>query len=324
MRCILRPETDPWFNIAAEEFIFRNIAEETFMLWRNRPSVIIGKHQNAFAEVNHAFMKANDIKVVRRISGGGAVYHDQGNLNFTWTSYGNPNNLVDFERFTYPIVLALRDLGLRVEVGKRHSLYLNGLKISGNAEHAFKNKVIHHGTLLFNSDLQALDSAIKPSSIKFEDKAVKSVRSNVTNISNYLSQQISIEAFSDFVFSKIMQYNPASKKYSLSDDDITEINTLRDTKYSGWDWNYGYSPAFHMETTLLTESGHCIIKCFVKNGIIQSVDVFCINPFSEKYLVLSELLTGIRLQEQHITESLAGHFSMPETDTILRALLIGE
>lgn len=327
MRCIIRSETDPYFNIAAEEYIFRNFTEETFMLWRNQPSVIIGKHQNAFAEVNHAFAKAFGIKVVRRISGGGAVYHDPGNINFTWTSYGEPNSLVDFERFTYPVALALKELGLNVEIGKRHSLYIDGLKISGNAEHAYKNKVIHHGTLLFNSNLEALNLAIKPSAVKYEDKAVKSVRSNVTNIIDYLDKHISPEEFISHLFNIILQHNQTGIIYTLTADDLNGIEALKDAKYKGWDWNFGYSPAFKLETSLHSDAIEYSLSCFVKNGIIQSVsfeEPLNMHPITDKFQLLSTLLTNVRLEESSIAASLKNYFREPEINRIQRALFMGE
>ncbi len=290
MRCILRRETDPYFNLAAEEYVFKNFEEDTFMLWRNEPSVIIGKHQNAFAEVNALFIKQNNIKVVRRISGGGAVYHDTGNLNFTFTSKAEPEHLVDFKRYTAPIVKALEKLGIEVTEGARNSLYINGLKFSGNAEHVYKEKVIHHGTILFNCNLEALHESIKPPVTEYKDKAVKSIRSKVTNISGFLKppvagmfdrgsndlkdsgdNDIDIKDFAGYILHEVLDSFGNAYVYEFTDQDIASINGLAGSKYSGWEWNYGYSPPFSFDATIRISVHPFQATFFIVNGIITEI-----------------------------------------------------
>jgi len=176
MLIVNRPHTDPWFNIAAEEYFLKNFQEDIFMLWQNEASIIVGKHQNTLAEINYPYVKENGIPVIRRISGGGTVFHDLGNLNFTFIQNGEKGKLVDFRKFTDPILAVLNKMGVPAVFEGKNDLRVDGLKISGNAEHVFKNRVLHHGTLLFSSVLNDLGKALKVKTDRFTDKAVKSIR----------------------------------------------------------------------------------------------------------------------------------------------------
>ncbi|PKP36179.1 MAG: lipoate--protein ligase, partial [Bacteroidetes bacterium HGW-Bacteroidetes-15] len=178
MLCIYHRNSNPYFNIASEEHLLKRFTDDIFMLYINSPSVIVGKHQNTMAEVDYHFALENDIKIVRRLSGGGAVYHDHGNLNFCFIRNGKEGALVDFKGFTKPIIEILGKLGVEAKFEGHNSLTINGLKFSGNAEHIFKQRVMHHGTLLFSSDLQALANVLYVSIDKYSDRAVKSVRAN--------------------------------------------------------------------------------------------------------------------------------------------------
>ncbi len=329
MRCILRKETDPYFNLAAEEYIFKNFNEDTFMLWRNDPSVIVGKHQNTFAEVNHEFINKNGIHVVRRISGGGAVYHDHGNLNFTITGTGDQNSLVDFHKYTLPIIDVINKLGANVVIGNRNSLYINGMKISGNAEHVYKQKVIHHGTILFNSNLENLNKAILPVDIQYEDKAVKSLRSNVTNLSNYLPEHMGMEDFAEYIISEILNGNDGAYMYTLTESDIIEINKLRQDKYSTWEWNYGYSPPFSFKARFSLNETSFLGTVKVRNGIIENItkeELIETNnpviPTDINRLITS--LVGAQLRESTIREQLKNEFSSSVINKVIHALFVGE
>lgn len=330
MRCILRKETDPYFNLAAEEYIFKNFSEDTFMLWRNDPSVVIGKHQNAFAEVNHEFINKNGIQVVRRISGGGAVYHDHGNLNFTITGIGDQHSLVDFHKYTLPIIDAINKLGVNVVIGNRNSLYINGMKISGNAEHVYKQKVIHHGTILFNSNLDNLNKAILPIAIQYEDKAVKSIRSNVTNLSNYLPNHMGMEDFAEYIISEILNGNDGAYMYTLTESNKIEINRLKEEKYSTWEWNYGYSPPFSFITrfSLAENSFTGIVN--IKNGIIESITQeggLSKTPTSVTSPDIKRLITsleGVQLRESVIADRFKDEFPNSVLNKVIQALFVGE
>src|SRR5690606_616070 len=182
MLCISHPYTDPYFNLAVDEYIFKHFDEDCFMLWRNDNAIIVGKHQNTLAEINLDYVQEKNIKVVRRMSGGGAVYHDLGNLNFTFTKTGKERGLVDFKYYTAPILEVLNELGVNAQFEGRNDLLIDGKKFSGNAEYVLKNKVLHHGTILFSSHMPDISGALKANPLKFKDKAVKSIPKPVTNV----------------------------------------------------------------------------------------------------------------------------------------------
>lgn len=275
MLIIRRNQTDPYFNLATEEYVLKNFDEDSFMLWRNEPSIIVGKHQNTMAEINVDFVQENKVKVVRRLSGGGAVFHDLGNINFTFISRGQEGTLVDFRKFTQPILDIMQKLGIEARFEGRNDLTINGLKFSGNAEHVYKDRVLHHGTLLFSATISNLSGALRVDPSKFSDKAVKSVRSRVTNITEHLKTPLSIEEFMTMINEHVLEMYPDSKSVDLSDSDLRNIQELVDQKYSTWDWNFGYSPAYNFRKSSRTEKGgHIEMNLQVESGIIRAVKIF--------------------------------------------------
>ncbi|NCU37112.1 lipoate--protein ligase [Candidatus Falkowbacteria bacterium] len=274
MRCIEREHTDPYFNIAAEEHCLREFSDDIFMLWRNAPCIIVGKHQNTLAEINVAYVEQHNIPVVRRITGGGTVFHDLGNINFTFIRNGQTDELVDFRGFTKPIVEVLQKIGVDARFEGRNDLTIEGKKFSGNAEHVYKNRVLHHGTLLFSSQLTDLSSALKVDPHKFTDKAVKSVRSRVTNIASHLKEPMDVLAFKNLVLEHIRQTHPEMEITRFSEDDIYKINQLADQKYRTREWNYGYVPRYNFQRKLKASGGNIEFNLEVKNGIIEKIKIF--------------------------------------------------
>jgi len=271
MLLILQTSTDPYFNIATEEYLLKNSTDDVFILYRNEPSIIVGKHQNTIAEINLDFVKKKGLKVVRRLSGGGTVYHDLGNINYSFIANGTEGNLVDFKKFTQPIIEVLLELGVEAFLGGKNDIRVADKKISGNAEHVYKNRVLHHGTLLFSSQLDELDESIKVNLTTYSDKAVKSIRSQVANISEYLKKPISIEQFIISIVNHIKKVYPNSQIYNLTDQDILAINKLIETKYSTWQWNFGYSPTYKLIKDFKIGKDNFKITLQVDKGIICSV-----------------------------------------------------
>jgi lipoate-protein ligase A len=304
MLCINDNHTDPAFNLAAEEYVLKNFKENCFMLWRNEPSVIVGRHQNSLAEINLDYIKKNNVKVVRRLSGGGAVFHDLGNLNFTFIENAEGNSLIDFRKYTQPIMAVLRQLGVNAGFEGRNDLVIDGKKFSGNAEHVFKNRVLHHGTLLFSSELSDISGALNVNPAKFSDKAIKSVRSRVTNISSHLKSPLSLDRFRELILGHMMQNYPDCEIYEYTEADLAAISHLRDTKYAAWEWNFGHSPGYSMVNGVRTNGGFLEVHLDVCNGIIRHIrifgDFFNIRDISE----LENLLADTPHNEKNIREKL--------------------
>ena len=249
MKYLLSDSTNPFYNLAMEEYVFKNSRphEEVVILWQNEPTIVIGIHQNALEEINLDFVEKNNIHVVRRITGGGAVYHDLGNLNFSFiTDYDNNAIALNFKKYTFPIIKALKKLGIQSELSGRNDITIDGKKFSGNAQSIIKGRILHHGTLLFNSDLSILGKALKVKSDKIESKGVKSVKSRVANIIDYMDNTISIEEFKIILLKYLFEHEPMTK-YVLTEDDKYLINKLMEEKYLTWEWVYGKAPKFNFK-----------------------------------------------------------------------------
>ncbi|RYY47226.1 MAG: lipoate--protein ligase, partial [Chitinophagaceae bacterium] len=293
------------------EYIFRHIEEDCFMLWQNDNAIIVGKHQNTFSEINYDYVKEKNIHVVRRLSGGGAVYHDMGNLNFSFTKTGKDSSMMDFEKYTRPIIEVLQSLGVDAKFEGRNDISVDGKKISGNAEHIFKNKVLHHGTLLFSSEMKNISEALRINPLKYIDKAVKSVPKRVGNISSYLTEPISIEAFAQKIMDHVVASNPDARMYEFTAEDLAAIGRIRDKKYATHEWNFGYSPDYSFKKGIKTSGGTIEMNLDVEKGIICKVKIFG-DFFNEKDITeIEESLEGIEHNEDAIRAAL-GRFKIAE------------
>ncbi len=268
MLCIHIKSRDPYFCLAAEEYLLKNFNEDVFMLWQSENTVVVGKHQNLLAEINYPFVRENNINLARRISGGGTVFHDAGNVNFVFLKSFEKADEISFRRFLAPVAEALAKLGISTNYSDKDDLLINGLKVSGNAEHVFKKRVLHHGTLLFNSDLKNLGQAIKVVPGKYESKAVQSNRSQVTNIASYLDKKISVGEFIQFLYDFQLEKHE-NKAYTLTENDIQSIEKLADEKFKTWDWIFGYSPKYSFKNDVVIEGKTLSVELNVVKGIIQ-------------------------------------------------------
>lgn len=310
--------TDPYFNLASEQYLLDTKDGDIFMLWKNEPSVIIGKNQNAYAELNIDFIKKNNIKVVRRLTGGGAVFHDLGNVNFTFITAENNCKALDFKRFTKPVTDALRHFGVSAELSGRNDITVDGRKISGNAQCVYNGKIMHHGTLLFSADMSHLAGALNPDPEKFQSKGIKSVRSRVANISEFAD--IQIDDFIDYLESSF-----GGEVKSLSSEDERAIQKLADEKYSTWDWNYGKSKEWSAIKKKRFDFGKLEAKIDATGGIISSIrlegDYFGIKPVSE----LEKTLIGKKLEYDSLTDALSdvGSYISGSTPELISDLILG-
>jgi lipoate-protein ligase A len=300
---IISQNHDPSFNLAAEEYLLRHYSENIIFLYINNSSVIIGKHQNALSEINLPFLEKTNINLFRRLSGGGTVYHDEGNINFCTIESGTPGKLVDFKKATTPILKALKEQGVMARHGKRNDLLVGYKKISGNACHVFKSRVMHHGTLLHDSNLEMLTQSLKVDPLKFKDKSVKSVRSEVTNISDLTAEKVPTQNFMQRLGESLAhQFN--THPYLFTQADLSAIDQLQSNKYKTWEWNYGYSPTYEFSKRL-TSAGHTYASKFrVEKGIIVSIALSS-NTTNQDYLrILEGTITGCPHEKKQLKRKL--------------------
>lgn len=235
--------TDPAYNLAVEQVVFDRLPRDRayLMLWQNDNAIIIGKHQNALAEIDQAYVDAHGIAVVRRLSGGGAVYHDMGNLNFTFITDAADTEHLNFRLFCQPVVDTLAELGVHAEINGRNDITIDGKKFSGNSQYIRQGRVMHHGTILFDSDLDVVSHALRVDPTKIRAKGVSSVRSRVTNVREHLPGHIDLPTFRAALLRHILAATPG-EPYTLTADDLAAVEELRRTRYAAYEWNYGVSP----------------------------------------------------------------------------------
>lgn len=276
MKYIVNTSNDPAFNIALEEFAFKNLTneKELFILWINEPTIVIGKHQNAIEEINSEYVKEHNINVVRRISGGGAVYHDLNNLNYTIISSNDKEGAFDFKKFSQPVINVLKDLGVNAQFTGRNDIEIDGKKICGNAQAYYKGRMMHHGCLLFNVDLSVLANALKVSKDKIESKGVKSVRARVTNILNELPEKITIKEFADKILDEMKRENPDLTEYKLSEKELNAIKKNRDEKHATWDWVYGTAPDYAIRRDVKYPTGKITVYVDVEKSKVKDIKIY--------------------------------------------------
>ncbi|MBO4613829.1 MAG: lipoate--protein ligase [Bacteroidales bacterium] len=301
MLCIFNNSNDAYFNMAVEEYVFTHFTDDIFMLWRNEPAIIVGLFQNSLAEINLDYVKEKNIKVVRRLTGGGAVFHDLQNLNFTFVESNSKGN---FRTFTQPIIEVLNGLGVDARFEGRNDLMIDGRKFSGNAQCVSNGRMLHHGTLLFDTAMTDMSNALKVNPLKFEDKAVKSVRKRVTNISEHLKSPMTVLQFSDLIMKHIMDTKPNCRKYEFTDEDIAAITKLRDEKYSTWEWNFGHSPKYSYSKMIRTKGGNVELHLNIEKGIITAAKIY--GDFFAKRDVsdFEKLLIGVRHEKDAVADLL--------------------
>lgn len=307
MKYIENNSIDPRYNLALEEYAFKNLdsKDDYVILWRNGPSIIIGKNQCTLEEINSQYVTENNINVVRRITGGGAVYHDLGNLNFSFiTKVGNLEK-IDFKKYTYPIINALGKLGVKCELSGRNDLTLDGKKFSGIAQSSIRGRLLNHGTLLFNSQLDILSKALKVKKEKIESKGIKSVRSRVTNINDYLKSDIDILEFRDLILKYLSEYEESPiKEYELTKEDKDGINSLMQNKYNTWEWNFGKSPKFNYKNIKKFDVGFLDVRANVEDGLIRDCKIYGDFFGTEDVKKLEEILIGLKFQRDSVNDAL--------------------
>ena len=298
--------TDPRINLAIEEYVLKHLnIDETYLLFYiNRPSIIIGRNQNTIEEINSDYVDEKGITVVRRLSGGGAVYHDLGNLNFSFITRDDGDSFHNFKKFTQPVVETLEKLGIHAELSGRNDILAEGKKISGNAMFSTKGRMFSHGTLLFQSEMDHIVSALKVKKDKIESKGIKSIRSRVGNIADFLKEPMSVEEFRSFLLQNIFKETGKVTEYVLTETDWEKIHEISEDRYQNWEWNYGKSPKFNLQNSHRFPVGSVDIRLEVNRGIIENCkiygDFFGVGEVAD----IERKLTGTRYEKEAISRVL--------------------
>ncbi len=299
--------TDPRINLAIEEYVLKNMdieKDDYLLFYINQPSIIIGKNQNTIEEINTDYVDENGIIVVRRLSGGGAVYHDLNNLNFSFLTKDDGNSFMNYKKFTQPVVDALAKLGVNAELSGRNDIMAEGKKVSGNAQFSTKGRMFSHGTLLFKTDIDAVVNSLKVKQDKIESKGIKSVRSRVGNISDFLKEPMTVEQFRMEILKSIFGGEENIQYYELTEEDWTNIHKISEERYQKWEWNYGKSPKFNIQKTERFPQGGVDIRLEVVKGHIKEAvifgDFFGVGDVEE----IQQALKGVKYERASIEEAL--------------------
>ncbi|MFC5604118.1 lipoate--protein ligase [Sporosarcina koreensis] len=299
--------TDPRINLAIEEYVLKNmdIDKDSFLLFYiNEPSIIIGKNQNTVEEINTEYVDANGIHVVRRLSGGGAVYHDLGNLNYSFITKDDGESFRNFKKFTEPVIKALADMGVKAELLGRNDILVEGRKVSGNAQFATQGRMFTHGTLMFDTEIERVVSALKVRKDKIESKGIKSIRSRVANISEFIEEPMTIEQFQMEILKSIFEGEENIQYWELTDEDWDNIRALSAERYGNWDWNYGKSPKFNMQHSHRFPVGGIDVRLQVGKGKIDDVNIYGDFFGVGDVAVVEDSLKGVQYDRESITKAL--------------------
>jgi len=300
MKLIRLDSQDAYFNLATEEYLFQRLdqAGAYFLLWRNKSAVVVGSHQNMIEEINLEYANDAGIQVARRLSGGGAVFHDLGNLNYSVLVHSDEMRW-DIKRMADPVVDALTRLGVDVRGNQRNDLLIDGKKFSGSSQFIKGQRLLHHGTMLFSSDLNVLSQSLKARNDQIESRSLKSVRSKVTHIVEHYSD-VTINKFIPELTEVLREYLHF-EEFELSDEDMEAISRLKEEKYATWEWIYGRSPEFSVKKNRRCCHGEMQISMVVKNGIIQSIQL---KTDQNNKAILEKIeygLVGVRLHGDEIS-----------------------
>ncbi len=269
-------ETGSDFNLALEQYVFDRMprGESYLMLWQNRPAVIIGKYQNALEELHTGYVRKHGIQVTRRLSGGGAVYHDLGSINYTYIVDGTLDGSMDLAAFCRPLLETLQGLGIHAELTGRNDISIEGKKVSGNAQYSREGRIMHHGTILYDSDLSMLNEVLRVPADKIVSKGIKSVRSRVANIREYLECPLSVQEFWSILRER-MCGGRAKKTYDWTRTDLEEVDKIRRERYGTWEWNWGNSPACTIRKERRIEGcGGIQVYLDIQNGRISDCEFY--------------------------------------------------
>lgn len=322
------PSTDAEFNLALEQFVFDEMdrKKEYFMLWQNANAIIIGKNQNTVEEINRRYVEEHGIQVVRRLSGGGAVYHDMGNLNFTFIVDGEDASNMDLHAFCCPIARALKQMGVDAQVNGRNDITIDGRKFSGNSQYIREKRIMHHGTMMFDSDLSVVSECLNVSKDKIESKGVKSVRSRVTNIREHLTEDITLQRYKELLI-RYMEEETPMERHMFTPEELKRVEEIRAQRYGRWEWNYGYSPRYSLRKERRVEGcGRLLVSMDVKEGCVEQLEFYGDYFGNGDTAELAACLRGCRMEREALRQALKAvdvqrYFNRLEKEQLIDILL---
>ena len=305
MRYIKSPSTNPCFNLALEQYVFDRLprTQDYCMLWQNDNTIVVGKHQNTFAEINADYAREHGIRVVRRLSGGGAVYHDLGNINFTFIA-DHTGQGFDFSSFCRPVMEALESSGVKAELSGRNDMTIQGRKFSGNSQYIKEGRIMHHGTIMYDSDLDVVQQSLRVSGNKLASKGLPSVRSRVTNVKPHMPNPVSTEEIMERL-QKFLFHENHLKPYELTEEDLQAVRQIQADRYDRWEWNYGYSPECSIRKERRMEGcGTIQVYMELENGCIRALSFYGDYFSTKESDSLIQLLLGAQFKETDIRSRL--------------------
>jgi len=305
MELIINRSTNPAYNLALEEYALTKMNRDVIILWRNASAVIIGRNQNVLEEMDMNYIRDHDITVIRRQSGGGAVFHDLGNINYTVIHEMGKDDFSNYRKFTAPICDFLQSLGVNAQLQGRNDLTINDMKFSGNAQAVKNGRIMHHGTIMFHADVAHLAGALRPNKTKIESKGVKSIRSRVTNVADHLPKPMDVEEFFERLAGYFRAHTQGIQEYRLTPADIVAVEQLVTEKYGTWEWNIGRSPAYNYEKSIRFPFGIVDIRLTAEAGIIKELNIFGDFFGMQEKSALEQCLIGVRHDRASVSKAIS-------------------
>ena len=294
---------DVCFNFGLEYYLTveKQLPDTVFLFWQTTPTLMVGRYQNVLEEIDKAYADAHGIKVVRRMSGGGTIYTDLGGWQFTFIEPESGDE-IQFQKYIAPVIDALREVGVEAAFNGRNDLTIGGRKISGNAQYRLGGRVVHHGSLLFDTDLEEMTAATTVDRYKIESKSIKSVRDRVTNIAEHLREPMDASAFKEKVVRHIL--GPAGTVYELTEADRARAAEIGRERFGTWESAYAQGPGFNIQREGRFPGGAMRFSLEVKKGVIRAAAVtgdFFATLDGE---AIAQALTGCRYERDAVREAL--------------------
>ena len=304
MNLLLSSTNDPYWNLATEEYLLKSSDSDFTFLYANKPAVVVGKHQIVQKEINASYIEDNNIVIARRLSGGGTVFHDEGNLNFSFIRSNKSNESISYKEITQSIYDFLHSIGIEVSLSERNDFMLNGKKVSGSAMHIFKNRQLAHNTLLVNCNLNQLSNSLAGNTERFTDKSISSVRSKVMNLAEHnreLTAELLINRYTDYL---LLLNELKIHVYNLTEQENEEIGKIAISKYSTAEWIYNYSPKYSYRNSIHLNDKRITYDLQIEKGIISSIKIEQIDEIEGSAILAINSITG----RQHNYKSMQDWF----------------